>query len=89
MSLSIFQFSFPFPQTYSSGEESEYDVPVYRVEPNVCGKSPKVFIGVNHKESPSREVKTKMALHSEVQAEESHEEQGEYTERLGGHGASS
>lgn len=35
-------------------------------------------------ESPSQEVKTKMALHSEVQAEESHKEQGEYAERLGG-----
>lgn len=52
------------------------------------GKSPKVLIGVNHKESPSREVKTKMVLHSEVQAEESHQEQGEYADRLGGHDTS-
>lgn len=66
----------------------EYDVPGYRVEPNVCGKSPKVLIGVNHKESPSREVKTKMALHSEVQAEESHQEEEEYADGLGGHDTS-
>ena len=66
----------------------EYDVPGYGVEPKDCGKSPKVLIGVNHKESTSRKVKTKMALHSEVQAEESHQEQGEYAERRSGYDTS-
>lgn len=86
-----FQFS-PFlclfPQTYSRGEELEYDLPGYRVKPDVCRKISKVLIGVNQKECPSREVKTKMALHSEAEAEESHQEQGECAERLGDHDTS-
>lgn len=39
-------------------------------------------------ESPSQEVKRKMALHSEIQAEESHQEQGESAESLGSHDTS-
>lgn len=52
------------------------------MEPKDSGNSPKVPIGVNRKESPSR--RTKMALHSEVQAEEGQQEQGEEAESRGG-----
>lgn len=56
----------------------------------ITERAPEVLIGVSQKqpqESPSREVR--MALHSEVQAEESHQEQGEDAETLDGHGSSS
>lgn len=71
---------------FQEGEELEYDFPGYRVDR--CGKISRVLIGVNQAESPSQEVKTKMALHSEVEAEEYHQEQGESAERRGGHDTS-
>ena len=48
----------------------------------------KVLIGVNQKECPSQEMKAETALHSEAEAEESHQEQGECAERPSGHDAS-
>lgn len=50
------------------GGVEEYDVLLTRWNRKIVERVPKSLIGVNHKESPSREVKTKMALHSKVQA---------------------
>lgn len=89
MSLSIFNFSLfhPFvPRKNPRGEELEYDIQVIGLNQKIL-ESPEVLTGVNLSFSP--EMKTEMVLHSEVQAEESSQEQREDAERLGRHHTSS
>lgn len=87
MSLSFPNFSFSVSVSTNIFQrgELEYDVLVTGWNKKFVEK---VLLSINLKESPSPEVKTKMVLHSEVQAEESHQEQRDYTERLESHGIS-
>lgn len=66
----------------------EYDVQGYKVEPNVLWKESQSPFRRQPRVSFTGSEDKKMALHSEVQAEESHQEQEEYAERLGDHGTS-